>query len=71
MCDVIEYCEESIRFDREQYYITEYKPEYNFSLQVLANKDRKLTDEEKSKISETLKRRYKNGEIVAYNQNKL
>lgn len=66
--EILEYCDRYKQFDREQWYISEFKPEYNFALQVIANSKRKLTNEEKQKISSTLKQKYANGEIVAYNQ---
>lgn len=66
--DILEFCNPEIRFEREQYYIDNIKPEYNFSLQVVANFGRKVTEEEKHKISETLKRRYRNHEIKTYRQ---
>lgn len=66
--EILEYCDIDIQFEREQWYISEFKPEYNFSLQVVANTKRKLTDIEKQKISNTLKQKYANKEIIAYNQ---
>lgn len=67
---VIEYCEPNIRFDREQYYIDCLKPEYNFSLKVLANLGRVISNDTKAKISNTLKRKYQSGELKTYKQEK-
>lgn len=69
--EILEICKEDIQFEREQFYISKLKPEYNFSLQVIANKGRVRTQLEKEKISNTLKAKYKNKEIFAYNQKHL
>lgn len=65
---VLEYCNEEIRFSREQEFINFIKPEYNFSEEVIANIGRVLTNEEKTKISKTLKQKYESGEITTYKQ---
>ena len=44
------------------------KPEYNKSLNVIANYGRKITEETRQKISNKLKLRYKSGEIKTYRQ---
>lgn len=68
---ILEYCDEEIRFEREQYYINVLKPEYNFSLQVVANFGHSPSDETKEKISNTLKQKYASGEITTYKQQHL
>lgn len=65
---VLEYCDKDKQFEREQYYIDLIKPEYNLTLNVIANYGHKVTEETKSKISKTLKERYDKGEIKAYTQ---
>lgn len=65
---ILEYCELEERFNKEQYYITLLKPEYNITENVIANFGHAVTTECKRKISETLKRRYAAGEIVTYKQ---
>jgi group I intron endonuclease len=65
---VLEYCDESIRFDREQYYINSLNPEYNLTLNVVANFGHEISIETKQKISNTLKEKYASGEIETYKQ---
>ena len=65
---VLEYCNAEDRFEREQYYIDCLKPEYNLTLNVVANFGHKVSDETKSKISNTLKDKYNSGEIETYKQ---
>lgn len=65
---VLEYCPGEIRFDREQYYINYLKPEYNLTLNVVANFGHEVSEETKNKISNTLKKRYSSGEITTYKQ---
>ena len=65
----LEYCDENNIFEKEQKYIDFIKPEYNFSLNVTANIGRCITDEQKEKISNTLKEKYSSGEITTYKQN--
>lgn len=48
---IIEYCEICDRLDREQYYLTLLEPEYNLSLQVVANKGLPRSEEAKIKSS--------------------
>ena len=57
--NILEFCSEEIRFDREQYYINFLKPAYNFALSVTPNIGRVLTSDIKVKISNTLKEKYK------------
>lgn len=64
--NVLELCDPNIRFKREQYYLDMLNPEYNFSSLVLANSGRDLTEEQKLKISNTLKEKYANGELTPY-----
>lgn len=66
---ILEYCDVSIRFEREQYYIDCIKPEYNLTLNVVANFGHSVTDSTKEKISKTLKQKYASGEITTYRQN--
>ena len=65
---VLEYCTPDIRFEREQYYIDTLKPEYNFTLNVIANLGHSPSEEVREKISNTLKRKYASGEIKTYRQ---
>lgn len=65
---ILEYCDEKIRFDREQYYIDTLKPEYNNSLNVEPNFGIPCSEETKKKISNTLKSKYASGEISTYRQ---
>lgn len=68
---VLEFCDSEIRFDREQYYIDTLKPEYNLTLNVIANFGHTPTKETKEKISNTLKDKYASGEITTYKQEHL
>lgn len=68
---VLEFCDSEIRFDREQYYIDTLKPEYNLTLNVIANFGHIPTKETKEKISNTLKDKYASGEITTYKQEHL
>ena len=65
---ILEYCNPESRFSREQYYIDTLKPEYNLTLNVVANFGHNVSDETKNKISNTLKEKYKSGEIETYKQ---
>lgn len=65
---ILEYCEEDTQFEREQYYIDVLSPEYNFSLNVVANTGKQVSSETRMKISNTLKNKYESGEIEAYRQ---
>ena len=64
--NVLEYCKEEERFEREQYYIDFMLPEYNFSLQVVANSEREISEKQKLQISETLKKKYASGELKPF-----
>lgn len=67
--NVLEICNtEEEQYKREQYYIDTIKPEYNLSLEVIANIGREVTEETRQKISNTLKERYQKGEIKTYKQ---
>ena len=48
--NIIEFCDADIRFDREQHYIDSLKPEYNLTLQVVANFGHATSEECKRKI---------------------
>lgn len=65
---ILEFCEESIRFDREQHYINALSPEYNLTSNVIANFGTSPTEEVRTKISNTLKEKYASGEIKTYRQ---
>jgi hypothetical protein len=62
--NILEKVNEDQLIERECYYIDKYKPEYN----KLTPQKVYVTDEMKKKISETLKRKYKSGEISTYHQ---
>lgn len=66
---VLEFCDEDSRYTREQDYINFINPEYNFSDEVIANFNRVVTNEQKEKISNTLKEKHRSGEITTYKQN--
>lgn len=68
---ILEYCDENIRFEREQYYLDVLKPEYNLTLQVVANEGHSPTEETRKQISNTLKNKYSSGEIETYKQQHL
>lgn len=68
---ILEFCDRSKRFIREQYYIDALHPEYNIGLNVVANFGHAVSNETKEKISNTLKERYKSGEITTYKQDHL
>lgn len=63
--EVLEFCETSRQFEREQYYMDFMHPEYNFTAVVAANRNRIISEEQKSKISSTLKAKYASGELKA------
>lgn len=58
-------CDEKDRFEKEQYFINIFKPEYNIDIDVKRNF---LTLETKNKISKSIKELYNNGFI---NSNKI
>lgn len=62
--EVLEYCDEDKRFNREQYYLDFMLPEYNFVPNVNASIDRIVPPDVRQKISNTLKEKYKSGELV-------
>lgn len=66
--NILEYCSEEDRFEREQYYIDLISPEYNLTLNVIANTGHSPSKESREKISNTLKAKYKSGEIKTYRQ---
>lgn len=61
--EILEYCSLENLLAREQFYISSLSPEYNFSEFVISNTNRIITEEQKEKISATLKRKYASGEI--------
>lgn len=65
---VLEYCSEDSRFEREQYYLDVINPEYNLTNNVIANSGQSPSEETRIKISNTLKEKYKTGEIQTYRQ---
>lgn len=65
---ILSYCSLEQQFEVEQYYITALSPEYNLTLNVIANLGHPCTEETKQKISNTLKYKYKNNIIQTYKQ---
>ena len=65
-CLPIEYCTEEIRFEREQYYISCFKPEFNLTENVISNFGHSCEEETRKKISKTLKEKYASGEITTF-----
>lgn len=61
--NILEFCEPEERFDREQYYMDFMKPEYNFVANITVNLGRDVSEEQRKKISNTLKEKYKSGEL--------
>ena len=64
--NILEFCEPETRFEREQYYMDFINPEYNFVANVVANLGRDISQEQKIKISNTLKKKYASGELIPY-----
>lgn len=64
--NILEFCEPETRFEREQYYMDFINPEYNFVANVTANLGRDISQEQKIKISNTLKKKYASGELIPY-----
>lgn len=65
---ILEYCDRSIQFEREQYYLDFMQPEYNLTSNVIASTGTKVSDEVRQKISNTLKSKYASKEIETYKQ---
>lgn len=65
---ILEYCSQEDQFKKEQEYITFMKPEYNLTLNVIANLGHPCDELVKTKISNTLKKRFATGEIKTYRQ---
>ena len=65
---ILEYCNKDIRFEREQFYIDCLKPEYNLTLNVVANFGHSPSKSTRQKISDTLKKKYASKEIQTYRQ---
>jgi group I intron endonuclease len=66
--NILEFCNPEDQFEREQHYINALTPEYNFSLQVIANFGSSQSEETRNKIAETLKAKYASGELQTYKQ---
>ena len=62
--EVLEFCTQNNQFEREQYYMDFMNPEYNFTPVVAANTNRIISEEQKLKISNTLKEKYRSGELI-------
>lgn len=60
---ILEYCDESLLLEKEQYYIDMLNPELNITLEVIRNE---LSKESRLLQSETRKKRIKNGTIKLY-----
>jgi hypothetical protein len=65
---ILELCNVENLEEREQYWIDFLKPVYNKRLDSTRNIGLKCTEKTKSKISTTLKDKYKNNEIQTYKQ---
>lgn len=68
ICYCLELCSEWELTKREQYCINLFKPWYNITLMVERNI---LSEESRDKISQTLKRKYKSGEIKITRMSKV
>ena len=62
---IIEFCDENIRYEKEQFYVDAIKPEYNISIVNVEMPDVSL--ESRQKLSETRKRKMATGEIALTN----
>ena len=62
--EVLEYCSKNVLRSKEYDWMQKLKPEYNLQENP---KEYGFTDEQKKMISDSLKRRYKAGEIKAFN----
>ena len=58
---ILEFCEENIRINREQYYVNTLKPEYNISIEIVELPSNSI--ESKLKLSRTRKQRIAEGLI--------
>ena len=65
---VLLYCNPKDVFTFEQLFLSKYQPEYNKSFNVQGNLNIKINPKLKKQISDTLKEKYKSGEITAYKQ---
>lgn len=63
--NVLDICTPDDKYDREQVFLSELKPEYNLSLNVIANKNQTRSEEAKRKSSETQRQMVKDGLINA------
>lgn len=69
--EVIEYCDINILNIREQHWINVLEPEYNLIKFVSRKNNMTVSENCRKKISQTLKKKYANHEIIAYRQNHL
>lgn len=68
VCFVLEFCDESIRLEKEKYYIDLFNAEYN----IIKNPTEIIiSDESRHKMSISRKNGFKNGTIVAYQQKQI
>ncbi len=65
---ILERCDRNSLLEREQYYMDILKPTYNISLDAINNTP---SENSKLQISNTLKEKYKSGEIDCYRQEHL
>ena len=65
VCYVLEFCEQNILLQREQYYIDTIKPWYNITTEV---QELHISDESKIKMSESRLRGFKNGTVKLYQE---
>lgn len=68
---ILDFCNINFLEEREQYFIDLFKPEYNKRVDSTRNIGIKPSEETRKKISETLKRKYKDKIIDTYHQNHL
>jgi len=62
--EVIEYCEKEILIEREQWFLDNLKPQYNKREDATTNLNVKISVESRKKISESLKKAFKEGRRV-------
>ena len=66
---ILEFCEENIRINREQYYVNTLKPEYNISIEIVELPSNSI--ESRLKLSRTRKQRMAEGLIKKTNCTKI
>lgn len=64
-CNVLEFCSDEEKYDKEQYYLTKLNPEYNISPFVMANTGHERPEEAKKKCSKTQREMVKNNQILS------